>query len=66
MKQYIHAKEMAEVLGVSPGKAYQIIRELNAQLKEQGYITITGKCSRKYFYEKFYGASEMEECQCAE
>lgn len=58
MKQYIHANEIAEMLDVSPGKAYQIVRELNSQLKEQGYLVIAGKCSRKYFYEKFYGAGE--------
>lgn len=51
-KQYVTAKEVAEALGVSEGKAYGIIRELNAQLRAAGYITIAGKVNRAYFEEK--------------
>ena len=51
-KQFITAREVAEALGVSDGKAYAVIRELNGQLKAQGYITIAGKVSRVYFEEK--------------
>jgi hypothetical protein len=42
-------------LGVSRNKAYKIIQQLNEELKAQGYVIIAGKCSRKYFNEKFYG-----------
>lgn len=55
MKQYVTAREAAEVLGVSEGKAYEIIRRLNAELKQRGYITIAGKVSRAFFQEKCYG-----------
>lgn len=58
-KQYIKAKEVAELLGVSEGKAYQIIRELNEELKAQGYIVITGRTSRAYFNEKWYGMAAV-------
>lgn len=51
-RQYITAPEVAEALGVSVGKAYSVIRELNGQLKAQGYLTISGKVSRAYFEEK--------------
>ena len=51
-KQYLNAKEVAEVLGVSEGKAYAVIRELNSQLKAKGYITVAGKINRVYFEEK--------------
>lgn len=54
-KQYVDAREVSEALGVSEGKAYQVIRMLNKELKAQGYITIAGKCSRKYFEQHFYG-----------
>lgn len=57
-KQYITAKEIAEMLGVSNSKAYSVIRELNAELKERGYLTIPGKVSRAFFSEKWYGAKE--------
>ena len=55
MRQFIGAKEVAEIMGVSETKAYQIIRQLNADLASQGYITISGKVSRLYFEEKCYG-----------
>lgn len=51
-KQYLTAKEVSDALGVSESKAYNIIRELNSQLKEQGYLVISGKVSTKYFEEK--------------
>lgn len=47
--QFVTATEVAETMGVSLGKAYEIIRTLNKQLKEQGFITVSGKCNRKYF-----------------
>lgn len=37
--QYITAKEVADVLGISIGKTYKIIRQLNDELKKEGYIT---------------------------
>ena len=58
-KQYITAKEISEMLGVSNSKAYSIIRELNAELKERGYLTIPGKVSRAFFSEKWYGGEKV-------
>ena len=52
---YVDAKEVMQTLGVSRVKAYKIIQSLNEELKTQGYVIIAGKCSRKYFNEKFYG-----------
>ncbi len=40
--QYVTADELVDTLGVSKGKAYQIIRQLNEELAEQGYIKIAG------------------------
>ena len=54
-KQFVDAKEVSEALGVSQAKAYMVIRDMNSELKEKGYFTIAGKCSRKFFSEKFYG-----------
>ena len=53
--QYVTADELVDTLGVSKGKAYQIIRQLNEELAEQGYIKIAGKCPRKYFEKRYYG-----------
>ena len=54
-RQFIGAKEVAEILGVSESKGYGIIRELNKELKERGYITVEGRVSRVFFQERCYG-----------
>ena len=63
---YIDVKEVMQTLGVSRGKAYKIIQQLNEELKAQGYIIIAGKCSRKYFNEKFYGSDRQNQNQKGE
>lgn len=52
MSQFIDAKEIASVMEISISKAYEIIRELNSELKEMGYLVVRGKVSRAYFQEK--------------
>lgn len=54
-KMYVTAEEVAEMLGISTGYAYKIIRGLNEELKAKGFRTICGKVPTKYFEEKFYG-----------
>jgi len=51
----IDAAEVAQTLDVSKAYAYKVVRELNEELKNKGFITIAGKVSRKFFEEKFYG-----------
>ena len=47
--QFITASEVAEIMGISRSKAYQIVREMNRELKAQGYLTVAGKCPAQYF-----------------
>lgn len=54
-KAFLNVNEVAEYMGISVSKAYQIIQDLNAELKAKGYITIAGKISAAYFMEKIYG-----------
>lgn len=54
-KLYITANELAEMLGVSVGHAYKIIRQLNRELEQQGFIVIAGKIPVKYFEKRWYG-----------
>lgn len=46
MKMYITADEVAELLGVSRGYAYKVIRGLNDELKAKGFRVISGKVPR--------------------
>ncbi len=49
------AKEVQDMLGVSRGKAYQVVKELNAQLQEMGFIIVPGKVPKQFFHDHFYG-----------
>lgn len=50
----MRVEEVAEVLEVSTSFAYKVIRQLNDELKAKGYITISGRINREYFYERVY------------
>lgn len=52
------AQEVAEILGVSRTKAYKIVKELNLELREKGYIIIAGKVPKRYFEQRCYAFSE--------
>lgn len=45
---FIKADEIRRLLGISRSKAYQIIRELNAELKSQGYMVLNGKVNLRH------------------
>lgn len=54
-KRFMTAQDVADYMGISVSKAYQIIKLLNRELREKGYLTIAGKVSTLYFLEKIYG-----------
>ncbi len=54
-KQIMNVRDVMEVLEVSESKAYGIIRQLNGELAEKGFIVIPGKVSTVFFEEKVYG-----------
>ena len=58
---FITVPEIREVLSVSESKAYRIVRTLNEELKQKGYMVIPGRVSRHYFNERFYGINVVEE-----
>lgn len=52
MTGFIRAKEVEELLQCSSAMAYRIIARLNKELEDQGYITISGRISKSYLYER--------------
>ena len=59
---FLSVDEVAEILGISKSYAYKIVQKLNAELKEQGFITIAGRVNKQYFLEKTcYGAAKEKE-----
>lgn len=60
-RAFMNVEEVAEELGVSKSYAYKIVQKLNAELKEKGYLTISGRINKQYFYEKTcYGVAKNE------
>lgn len=51
-KLFLDVKDVMEIMQVSDGKAYEIIRMLNSELKEQGYLVVQGKINTQYFIKK--------------
>ena len=49
------AVEIQKMLECGQTFAYQVIKNLNAELEAQGFITVRGKISKRYFHEKYYG-----------
>ena len=55
-KEYwMKAEEIAVEMGVSKGHADKLIRELNAELKQSGFVVIAGRVPRPYWEKKCYG-----------
>lgn len=59
--RFVTAKDVEEELGVSLSYAYKLIRRLNAEREEQGFVTIKGRVSRRYFEERIYGITDKSE-----
>ncbi len=58
---FLTAEEAAEIMMVSKSYAYKVMRQLNRELEEQGYITISGRINRQYFLDRVcYGAGIKE------
>lgn len=60
-KQYITAQEISEIMGTSQGQAYKFIRQMNQELKEQGFLIVAGKVPIAYFKTKCFGVVVEED-----
>ena len=60
-KTFMTVEEVAVEMGVSKSYAYKIVQKLNAELKEKGFMTISGRVNKQYFMERTcYGATKKE------
>ena len=58
---FMKVDEVAKELGVSKSYAYKIVQKLNAELKEKGFMTISGRVNKQYCMERTcYGATKKE------
>ena len=58
-KLMMTASDVADVLGVSVGPAYKIIKKLSVELEQGGYLVIAGKVPRGYFEKRWYGFASV-------
>lgn len=59
-KIYYTAGEISELLGVSIGKGYELVKNMNQSLSKAGYLTISGKVPARYFREQWYGLDKAD------
>ncbi|BEO91509.1 hypothetical protein FNSP4_13170 [Fusobacterium nucleatum] len=48
----LDVNDVKSILKVSKPKAYEIIRNLNSELKDKGYLTVQGKIREDYLFER--------------
>lgn len=58
-KAYITASELAELLGISVSRAYRLIHDMNKELANDGYLTVSGRVPTRYFEERWYSGNEI-------
>ena len=59
---FMHVDDVAAELKVSKSYAYKVVRKLNKELNDMGYLTFSGRVNRKYFIEKVcYGEKSSQE-----
>lgn len=61
MNTFMDALDIIEITGMSEAYAYKLIKQLNKELEEKGFITIRGRVSRQYFEERIYGVRKEEQ-----
>lgn len=49
---FITVAEVSEYMKISKSKAYRVVKGLNDELKEKGFLVIAGRCPKKYFLER--------------
>lgn len=59
-KQFLRAEDIRQLTGRSESYCYGIIRTLNKELKEQGYLTLSGQVPTTYFYARYMPEIEVQ------
>lgn len=52
MNEIITVEEVAQLCKVKTGKAYKIMKELNNELEEKGFITMRGRINKNYLLKR--------------
>lgn len=52
---FLSPQDIASLTGRSESYAYKLIKRLNSELAEQGYLVIRGRVPARYFYKRVFG-----------
>ncbi len=53
MQDVLTCYQIMDILQCSKSKAYEIILDLNTQLKREGYKVLRGRVSKSYFLDQY-------------
>ena len=57
---FMRVQDVMKELQISQSYAYKLMRTLNSELKELGYVTISGRVNKHFFLEKFCYNKEVK------
>ena len=58
-QNFMHVEEVVSELCISESHAYKVLHNLNTELRDKGYLTISGRVIWNFFMEKFcYGKTD--------
>lgn len=50
---FVRANDVKEILNVSQAMGYKVIRTLNTELQEKGFLTVQGRIPIEYLCERY-------------
>lgn len=56
---FLRAAEVAAICDVSIPKEYKMMEEVNTEMAKGGYLVISGRVNKRFFYEKIGCAVEL-------
>lgn len=57
-KRFLNVDDVCAIMECSASKGYEIIRQLNAEMSDKGFLVLHGKINAKYFYERIYDGAK--------
>lgn len=51
---FYFVEDVMKMLDLSRAKCYEIIKQLNRELEDAGYLTVAGRVPKRYFDSRYY------------
>lgn len=59
-EMFVKVDVIVSELQISKPLAYKLIKEMNEELAEAGFMTISGRVPRAYYHKRFFGFMEAK------